>query len=572
MIHFPLAPSFSVACLLCGTQEAEGAWLVLTEMVETSSPGRFAVPCRAPEFRHFCPSCAPRGDSAVTTIIDMIQDRNLLGALPAFHSLTSCRRWLVFLAAMYGLPLDQEQLKIFRHHTGRAAYAPPPGGYPTVVLIVGRQSGKTWVASTILNFEALNEVLRRQANPNGDRLPIFCLEIAQDLRSSMRTALAYTKAPFEASDVLRKLVTAESTDSLTLDGNVVLAAYPCRPAAVRGLRARVVVCDELAFFRSTEGNPLDTEMLRAGRPTLATTGGRLVILSSPAGQTGALHDLYTRHWGRDDSSTLVWTATAPEMNETLTADYLERMREEDPEGYRSEVLGEFRAGVTALFDPEALKACVAVGVRERPPAPGLVYRAHLDLSGGRGAAAALGVGHREPRRVVLDVLRAWPSPHNPSQIIGEAGALLRRYGLRRVTGDDYGAELARDYFRRAGITYEQAELNASALYLELLPVVNAAAVALLDLPELLRELRGLERRVSPSGRDRVVHAPREHDDRANAVAGVVYLLARRRTRMFEDYAASEVTPVAGRPTWSAADIARFTREAGGEFLGLDPWR
>jgi len=43
--------------------------------------------------------------------------------------------------------------------------------------------------------------------------------------------------------------------------------------------------------------------------------------------------------------------------------------------------------------------------------------------------------------------------------------------------------------------------------------------ACLDGP-LLCELRGLERRRGPSGKDRVDHAPGSHDDRANALAGV----------------------------------------------------
>src|SRR6185436_19716483 len=109
---------------------------------------------------------------------------------------------------------------------------------------------------------------------------------------------------------LRALVDGRTTDTLSLKSGVTLAAYPCRPAAVRGLRACLAIADELAFFRSTEGNPVDTEMLRALRPTLATTGGRLIILSSPYGQSGALWDLYRRHYGRD-SDVLMWRATAP---------------------------------------------------------------------------------------------------------------------------------------------------------------------------------------------------------------------------------------------------------------------
>jgi hypothetical protein len=51
-------------------------------------------------------------------------------------------------------------------------------------------------------------------------------------------------------------------------------------------------------------------------------------------------------------SWLLWQASAPEMNPTLPADYLDRMRTDYPEAYRSEVLGEFRAGLTTLLDPD----------------------------------------------------------------------------------------------------------------------------------------------------------------------------------------------------------------------------
>jgi hypothetical protein len=54
------------------------------------------------------------------------------------------------------------------------------------------------------------------------------------------------------------------------------------------------VADELAFYRSTENIPVDVEMLRALRPCLATTGGKLIVLSSPYGSTGALYDLRPR--------------------------------------------------------------------------------------------------------------------------------------------------------------------------------------------------------------------------------------------------------------------------------------
>jgi hypothetical protein len=123
------------------------------------------------------------------------------------------------------------------------------------------------------------------------------------------------------------------------------------------------------------------------------------------------------------------------------------------------------------------------------------------------------------------VVRAWLPPFNPSGVVEEVAAVLGTYGVRMVVGDRYAGEWPREQFRCKGIWYEPSVKDRSQLYLDLLPAVNAGTVELPDVPELLRELRGLERRRGPSGRDRVDHGPGAHDDRANAVAGVVSLLA-----------------------------------------------
>jgi hypothetical protein len=91
----------------------------------------------------------------------------------------------------------------------------------------------------------------------------------------------------------------------------------------------------------------------------------VVVLSSPR-QSGALWELHRRHFGRDDSSVLVWQASAADMN-PLPPDYSPRMREDDPEAYRSEVLGEFRSGVATFLDPDALEACVVRIAASCPP-------------------------------------------------------------------------------------------------------------------------------------------------------------------------------------------------------------
>ena len=462
------------------------------------------------------------------TILNALADRRMLGALSCFHDLSTWRAWVVFLAAVYGLPLDAEQQAVFCTHTGRTTYDPPVGGYQENVAIVGRQSGKSRIAANIATYEALS------AHPEPDGTEIYCALVAQDQRAALRTLFSYAAAPFDVVPALSRMVPREvlgrrarRADSLTLDTGVRLAVYPCRPAALRGIRARVVVLDELAFYRSGEGYPTDREMLRAVRPTLATTGGKLVILSSPYGQSGALYDLHRKHFGRDDSDVLVWKATAPEMNPLLPDDYLRRMEADDPEAYRSEVMGEFRTGTSTFLDPEAVRDCVDPGVRERVPVDGVNYRAFVDPSGGRRDACAVAVAHLEGERLVVDCCRAWSAPHNPASVIAEVASLLGTYRVSYVTGDRYGGEFPREAFREHGIEYAVSGTDRSQLYLELLPRINADTVVLLDDAALVRELLGLERRRGASGRDRVDHRPGFHDDCANATAGVVHVLARQ---------------------------------------------
>jgi hypothetical protein len=462
----------------------------------------------------------PRARAAVPlTIIDALEDRALFGGLPAFRDLSTWSPWLTVHRATYGLPLSPDELETFRRFTGRTVYDPPAGGFPEVVIITGRQSGKSRAASTIAAYEAV------LAEREPDRTELFALLIAQDQRGALRTLLSYCRSPFEVIPILQRSVSEIRADTIRLRSGVTLAAYPCRPASVRGLRAKVAVVDELAFFTSTDGRPTDVEMLRALRPALATTGGKLIILSSPYAQTGALHDLHRKHYGRDDSSTLIWQASAPEMNSTLPADYLERMREDDPEAYRSEVLGEFRTGIATFFDPEALDACVVPERRELPPVAGVRYAAFTDPSGGSKDAFTLAIGHSSNSRVVLDCVRAWTPPFNPSGVVEEIAAVLKGYRCSVVVGDKYAGEWPREQFRARNVKYNVAALDRSALYLEMLPVVNAGAVELLDDAKLMRELRSLERRRGTAGRDRVDHRPGQHDDRANAVAGVVAELA-----------------------------------------------
>src|SRR5262244_4351373 len=52
--------------------------------------------------------------------------------------------------------------------------------------------------------------------------------------------LSYACAPYEQIQLLTDMVSSQMRESQALNNGCTLAAYPCRWAAVRGIRARVV--------------------------------------------------------------------------------------------------------------------------------------------------------------------------------------------------------------------------------------------------------------------------------------------------------------------------------------------
>lgn len=432
--------------------------------------------------------------------------------------------WDPLWLAVDGHPLSAPQLELFQHHTGRTA--PRPGGYREFVVRKARQVGWSQIIADRACWRAVT------APSDGSAAGTFVVILNQDNRAAVRTVFGYIVRNFEAR-ALAPLVRSRTADSLVLENGVTIACYPCRPSALRGLRALAVYMDEFAWFMSTDNRPLDQLALRAAWPCRAMTGGELGIGSSPAGASGEFHKL-NRHFGRDDASTLVYVGKAQELNPLLTDAYIQALRDHDPESAAAEIDAEFLSGLSTLFDHEALDACVRSGVRDLLPAAGIRYEAFVDPSGGVRDAFTAAVAHRDRDRdrIVIDAVRAWKSPFSPPAIVAECAEWLKTYSVSSVTGDRYGGEFPRALFREHGLAYNLSEQDRSALYLNLVPLVQAGATGGIEIPDdpaTLRELRGLERKRGPSGRSRVDHRPGAFDDRANSLAGAASLCAQPRS-------------------------------------------
>lgn len=85
---------------------------------------------------------------------------------------------------------------------------------------------------------------------------------------------------------------------------------------------------------------------------------------------------------------------------------------------------------------------------------GIYCKAFVDPSGGRRDAAALAISHRERDRVILDLARRWPAPHDPAMVVGEMAAILKEYRVSKVTGDRYAGAWPEKEFLKHNILYE----------------------------------------------------------------------------------------------------------------------
>jgi hypothetical protein len=301
-----------------------------------------------------------------------------------------------------------------------------------------------------------------------------------------------------------------------------------------------VVADEAAFWYSDEFSAnTDSEILKAVRPGLATTGGPLIIASSPYARRGVLWETYRRHYGAaGDRLILVAQGASRDFNPSLNQAVVDRAMERDPASAAAEYMAQFRTDIESFVNREAVEACVALDIRERAPQSGLRYSGFVDPSGGSQDSFTLAVAHRDSdAAAVLDAVREERPPFSPESVVAEFAATLRSYRVTKVSGDRYAGEWPREQFRKFGITYEVAAKPKSDLFRDLLPMLNSRKVELLDHSKLISQLVGLGRRTARSGRDSIDHAPGAHDDVANAAAGALLssLNAHKRRALFGSY-------------------------------------
>lgn len=445
-----------------------------------------------------------------------LADPNLLGA-GLGSDLASWSSWRAILRATYGLPLDEPQAETFNRLAG--GRGTPQSAVAEFWAVVGRRSGKSRMAAAAAVYEACFAGHEKKLAPGETGI----VAVISASKWSAKAIHGYCLGFLRSSPILTQLIRNAGAEEITLGNGLAIEIRSGNFRTVRGRTLVAAVLDEVSYWRSEESSNPDVETYRAILPALATTGGKLLGISSPYRKAGLLHQKWRDHYGRDGGDVLVIQGASLDLNATLDPAIVERSRASDPEGAKAEWDGQFRDDISDFLTLEAIRDCIEEGVRERSPDRWCRYVGFVDPSGGSSDSMALAVAHREADTAILDAVREVRPPFSPEGVVAEFASLLKAYRCSKVFGDRYAGEWPVEQFRRHGIWFEQSAAPKSDIYRNLLPLLNSGAVELLDDPRLVHQLASLERRTARGGKDSIDHAPAGHDDVANAVAGALVM-------------------------------------------------
>ena len=452
--------------------------------------------------------------------------------------LQSWRNWSIALRLAYGLKVKPTEYnkKLVLECTGRTleSFDKTKGiGFKTVLLLVGRRGGKSKISGLCGAFEGVLSG-REELLSKGE---MGLVTIVSPTKLQSQIIKSYTRAAL-SSKMLNAEVVREENWSFELANGVKIQILSGDFRSIRGFSALATICDEVCYFGLSEESKIksDTELIRAVRPGLATTGGKLFAVSTKYSRRGWSYLVWKSNFGNNEGVSLVWDAPSKLMNPTLDQSVIDAAMQEDKVAARSEFMNEWREDICIFLPREVIEAVVKKGRMELLPDIGLggkSYSGFVDVSGGRQESSAMAIGHKQEDKVIIDFAKEYPAPHNPTTVIGLMSERLKRFKITRIVGDNYGGEFPVAIFKQNGIVYERCTMPKSGLYLEFIPTVCSSKIELLDNEKLIHQLSSLERKVRSGGRDIVDHpsGSQFHDDISNAVAGLSYMMSKPKVRV-----------------------------------------
>ena len=420
------------------------------------------------------------------------------------------------LRTIYGLPLDPQELEIYKRASGRQTYQPVE--HREASAIAGRRGGKTSkIAAPIVCYEAV----RDHGLPAGEEGYVMLL--APTMKQA-RIAFRYIRAYLRGSRLLSRHIVSTSKDEIKLDNDIIIGCYASTYDGVRGRTIVAAICDELAFWphEETAANP-DEEVLAALRPGMITVrNAKLLKISTPYTKDGVLWREYQQ---RSELDFPVLHFSSEDLNPKLQSSALEKERCRGEQTFRREYMAEFTDAISGWIVPELLDQCIVRRRTELPFTMDGVFVAVADPAFVRDDFALAILSRRDDGRIVVHRLARWSgtkaAPLGHEDVLRQVNSILADYGINALIGDQHCFELIQQVLQRLGIYYKKYNFDSRTrpeIFANLRHLLSQRKIELLDNAELLRQLRGLQEHRNDRGQVDIRPAAGCKDDLAVAVA------------------------------------------------------
>lgn len=453
-----------------------------------------------------------------------------------------------------------------------------------LVLVCGRRSGKTFIASVISAYEAYKLILKVDPQkhyklPQGEEIRIVNIASTTDqalilAKASQNRILnskwftPYLEGKNQSEIRLRTKRDLELyTQEMRLHGRLLdqhvslkIQALPCTARGIRGGNIIIGILDEIAHFIDNEGNRSGDQIYEALTPSVATFGldGKIICISSPYIKTGIFYDLYLDAMGREgdepDRNKAMFRIPTWEMNETISFEYLESEKKRNPESFDCEFGAEFSSIISGFFKyPEKIDECVLREEETISPISNLAHYIAVDPSASQ-AGYALAMVHPEQRErvrlengkekrekkivLVLDRWKVWSLkdpefeglPYIDEEVVQQyIGTLFQKFRVVKIVYDQFDSTSSIIKFRKAGVDAIKTPFSRhynTKIYKNLRDLIYDERLDLFYHERGLKELKNLqEKRVGK--KQFLIEAPTQGeittDDLCDVLANACYI-------------------------------------------------
>ena len=175
-------------------------------------------------------------------------------------------------------------------------------------------------------------------------------------QAQARTVFGYCLGFLQASPALTREIAGTTHNEIRLRSGVAIAIHANSFRTVRGRTLLAAILDEVSFWRDETSATPDVETYRAILPSLATTNGMVIGISTPYRKLGLLHAKHREHFGKEGDDVLVVQGGTELFNPSIDDAVIDAQRRDDPAAAASEWDAQFRSDISSYLDDAFIDA------------------------------------------------------------------------------------------------------------------------------------------------------------------------------------------------------------------------